>query len=189
MPTTHTSSFSSFSFGLRMAGLALAALLSACGGGGGTTSPADATVTIRSFSVNGTGPEVSGVVPINASVNNGEFSLNWDVDSDDPVGYWTDTVLSADTVRDSGSAGPDVVIHQQGCLVGPLSRCSGPVQSFNCRFTTDNKIICDFDGPYPQENFVGNFIDALPKSAYLIFRACTSLIDKCQTQTVAIELQ
>ncbi len=168
--------------------LLVASTISACGGGSSTPNidvpnPATSTTTINSFSLTGTSAPINGVVPINASINNGEFAIDWDIASSDP--YIVEIYMSSDTALGNG----DVKIFGQNCgSLSTLYNC-GSTASFNCRFGSSNNISCGVISSINPEKDLTTFLDTIPKSANLLLLGCNSLLTSCKTTSVAIELQ
>ena len=165
-------------------------LLSACGGdSAGVPTPIAITpitteTTILSFTTVGTSASVNGVVPINAGVKNGDFSIEWDITSSEP--YRTEIFLSSDTVLNSAI---DIVIYNRNCGADPRVYTCNQQGLFNCRFNNSNEMSCGIVTAFNTAKDLTVFLDAIPKSAYLIIDACNALRDSCKTASVAIELQ
>jgi len=61
--------------------------------------------------------------------------------------------------------------------------------SFDCRFTSSNKMSCGTISAANTEKDLTVFLNTIPKQAYLIFEACNALLSNCKTASVTIELQ
>lgn len=163
----------------------IASLVSACGGGSSTPNvpnPATSTTTIDSYRVTGTSASINDVAPINANLNNGEFSVGWNISSSDP--YHVDIYLSDDVVL-----GGDVKIFEQNCgSLGTLYNCDSDA-SFNCRFDTSNNISCGVVSASNPAKDLTTFLDTIPKSAHLILVGCNALLTSCKSTSLEVELQ
>ena len=161
--------------------LLLTGLLAACGGGSDSNiSDPDQAVHIRSFTVDGSGAVVGGKTPINPAINGGAFQVQWEASEEV---YHAEVWLSADDVLDTGAGSSDIRLLSRNCGI-LLSSCDR-TGDYACRFTSENKISCDTD----PERIITSFLDAVPKSAYLVLQVCNNLFTKCETSPVAIELQ
>ncbi len=161
------------------------ALLSACGGvSSDVKTPATLTTRIKAYTVVGSGNAVAGKVPVNANINGGAFHVNWDVDSSDP--YHAELYLSADDKLDTAT---DIDVFGQNCgSVSVIYNC-GEKASFDCRFGTDNKLSCGKVSSFNRAKDLTTFLDRLPKTAWLMLKACNALLTDCKTAAVQIELQ
>ncbi len=167
--------------------ICIVSLMSGCGGGTSSPdinvpNPATSTTTINSFSATGTSAPASGIVPINANINNGEFTLEWNIASSDP--YHVDIYISSDD-----ALGGDVKFFSQNCgSLSTLYNCSSTA-SFDCRFDTSNSISCGVVSTSNTGKDLTTFLDAIPKSAHLILVGCNSLLTSCKSTSVEVELQ
>ena len=164
-------------------------VLTACGGGGGgdsTPSPA-ALTTINSFTMTGTSAPTAGdPIPINANVNAGAFSVDWDVSSSNP--YHVKLYISEDAVFDKDT---DTRLMSKNCgtnVVGNTYECN-KVASFSCVFKTSNLISCGTISTANPEKNLTTFLTGLPMTAYFFIDACNALVTSCKTQSVEVEFQ
>ncbi len=161
-------------------------LLSNCGGDSSDGNSSGSTITgtrINSFDASGA-VTVSGVLPINPSVNGGEFTVDWDVDSSDP--YRFVLYISEDNVFDSTD---DVLIHQRNCGSNSVLYLCGDIGSETCSFDTQNMMGCGVSSPGNRPADLTSFIDVFPKAGYLIMQACDALQVVCDTSAIAVELR
>ncbi len=164
--------------------LSLVGLLAACGGGSSNTSEPDKAVHIRSFFVDGSGPAVGGKTPIDPAINGGLFQVQWKASEDV---YHAEVWLSEDDVLDTSTGSGDIRVYGRNCGV-MFSDCKS-TGDYACHFTNENKISCgDITAANP-EHLIADFLDTVPKSAYLILQICNNLFTKCETSQVAIELK
>lgn len=171
---------------LFLLGSMMVLLLSNCGGGSsdGDSSVSTTTTTkINSFDASGTAT-VSGVLPIDPSVNGGEFTVDWNVDSSDP--YRFVLYISQDNVFNSTD---DVLVHQRNCGSNSILYLCNDIGSETCSFDTQNMMGCGVSSPGNRPADLTIFIDAIPKTAYLILHACDALQIDCKASAIAIELR
>ena len=165
--------------------LIVSGLLSACGSDSDrpeATTPVNLNTTINTVSIVGTSAAINNIIPINSGMNGGAFSIAWDVDSSDP--YHVDLYLSEDN-----ALGDDVTFFSQNCGSTTLIYHCSAIATFECRFTSSNKISCGTISAFNTEKDLTSFLDTLPKQAFLIIEACNALMDNCKSTSVAIELQ
>ncbi len=162
-------------------------LLFGCSETSNTTNPTTSNsqnTSINMYSVTGTSTTTSDVKPINSGVNNGAFNVSWNVSSTDP--YHIELYLSNNSTL-SSSAG--VKFFSQNCGgISAIYNCNTN-GSFSCRFTSQNKISCGTITFVNKEKDVSAFLNQIPKSAYLIIKACNGLFNSCDTEFKQIELQ
>lgn len=162
--------------------LASSVMLAACGETDGTSGSAISSTTINSMSVQGSAAAVAGVIPLNSGINEGAFTVNWNVSSSDP--YHVRLYVSDDATLSSN----DIQFFSQNCgSLSSLYNC-GKAASFACSFDTQNQIVCN-ESSYNRGKNLTSFLQTLPQDAYLIMYACNGLFDSCKTEEVAIELQ
>ena len=163
--------------------------LTACGGGsdsssagsiGGSNSSSTSNNTqILALSMSGTSNITSdGTVPINPYENNRGFTLNWSVIADMPM-YRVDFYFSNDKTLNG-----DTKFLGLNCGTA-LSVCQAQGTT-SCLLSTSYKVACS-DGAGITN--IESFIDTLPKSGYMIMRACNGLLDDCVTQSIPVEFQ
>jgi len=165
--------------------LIVSGLLNACGSGSDipeVNTPVNPNTTINTVSIVGTSAAINNIIPINSGMNGGAFSIFWDVDSSDP--YHVDLYLSEDN-----TFGDDVTFFSQNCGSSTLIYNCSATASFECRFTSSNKISCGTISAINTEKDITLFLDTLPKQAFLIIEACNALMDNCKTTSVAVALQ
>ncbi len=165
--------------------------LSACGGGepgAPSTNPnlsvVGTTTTIHAVSVSGTSARINDVAPINPSVNNGTFTIGWQVTSSDP--YRVEVYASID---DTISA-EDVRVFQQNCgSIDTLYQCNESA-SFECHFNSSNELYCGTLSPGTNPaNDLTRFLVSLPMNANLIFQACDAILASCQVAMAPVQFQ
>ena len=164
--------------------------LSACGGGGddsGENGDVSASLgyqsdtLIHSFYVRGSGT-IGDVVLINPAINDGAFQFGWNLTAERI--YHTELYLSDDIVAERSKARK---LFSRNCNIA-LSDCQAFEMEYPCKFTMENKIECGLPGNIITTSVAG-FVDILPKDAYLVFKACNGLFNKCDTKSVKIQLQ
>jgi len=170
---------------LFLLGAMMVLLLSNCGGGSSDDNSSGTTTgtRINSFDANGTAT-VSGFLHIDPSVNGGEFMIDWDVDSSDP--YRFVLYISEDNVFNSTD---DVLIHQRNCGSNSILYLCSDIGSEICVFDGQNMMGCGVSSPGNRPADLTSFIDAIPKTAYLILQACDALQIDCKTSAIAVELR
>lgn len=176
----------SYKVKLLLLGSMMVLLLSNCGGGssdGNSSGTVTTGTRINSFDASGSAT-VSGVLPIDPSVNGGEFTVDWDVDSSDP--YRFVLYISEDNIFESTD---DVLIHQRNCGSNSILYLCGDIGSETCSFDGQNMMGCGLSSPGNRPVDLTSFIDAIPKSAYLILQACDGLHIDCDTSAIAVELR
>ena len=177
----------------------LAAMLAGCGGGSsGTTSGislpiassdsgSGSSVSLKNFTVTGTGPVTQGETPIDANINGGAFRVDWETTGSGS--YRIDLYVSADGKLDEAD---DIRFFGQNCQEGlPLMKC-GLTGGFDCQFTTENKISCGTDALANPPKDLSAFLTALPQSAYIIlgFRDSSGILSgKLETIAVPVVFQ
>ncbi len=131
-----------------------------------------------------------GAIPITPHLNDGNFETRWELDGYGPI--HVDLYVSND--RWVGSEDPfgreDVLIKHLWSSTN-LYRDDYHVDTvyMNCRFTTDNVLSC---GPINYDNpgtDITPFLNQLPKTGYLILRACDGETNACSTSSVYVEFQ
>jgi hypothetical protein len=164
----------------------ISVLLFGCGGSSDITNPTSSiqNTSISEYTVTGSSATKNGVIPINSGVNNGAFKVTWNVSSSDP--YHIELYLSNDSAL---SKSTDVNFFGQNCGgISAIYNCSSN-GSFDCKFTSQNKISCGTITSFNKEKDISSFLDQIPKQAFLIIEACNGLFDSCKTSSEEIELQ
>jgi len=163
-------------------------MLVGCGGGGGgsDTPASNASVNepqpthINSFNISGN--ELAGEdLSINSGIDNGSFSVNWDVDSSDP--YHIELFVSSDSVLSAS----DTSFFHQNCGSLPTFNC-GNTGNFECTFSNENKISCGEVTPINQEKDLTSMLGALPADIHIILKACNGLFDDCRATSIEVTL-
>ena len=164
----------------------MVALITGCGGSGSSipTTPATQTTVLNAFDLTGSDAPTNGVTPINAAIDNGAFRVEWNVNSSDP--YHVDLYISDNNALDEIT---DIRIFNQNCgSIALLYNCNA-VGSFDCKFTSENKMSCGTVTPTNPDKDLTSFLTTIPQSAFLFIKACNALFDSCKTSSIAIELQ
>lgn len=171
----------------------LLGLLTACGSGGGSGGGSSqqsafnpgAPVTLNSFTVTGTSAAVNGVAPISPGVNSGQFSFDWNITGN--ASFTTSVVVSADNVYDEGS---DIGI-AGGCGKTSIVDSCHVSTTINCTFNNSNIMTCNDPGggTFPARDLTTFLSSGVPKSAYLVIRACDALMTSCPTMSAPIQIQ
>jgi hypothetical protein len=155
----------------------------------------DEEVDISSFSVQGTSRNENGVAPINAGVNNGAFLVTWNVavssgdvfDSSDR-GYSISLYLSDDSEL-SNTSSANIRFYIENCGTSDSAdNCNDDAEgSIRCNFTNDNKIVCgEGTSEGQQEISISEWLDEIPKSAFLFMEACYEGSETCDTRSVRV---
>lgn len=165
---------------------AVSAVLTGCGSDSEKDYSEDRSIVpdavISGFSVVGTSPAQGDIIPVNAGVEDGRFTIDWDVTSANSfqlrIFLSHDELLSADDTR---------LFSNPVCGSVRLNECYGQDQ-YICHFNSDNGLICS-DG---WENFSQNllttgFLTTLPQAAYVIGEVC--VVTDCKTAAIKIEFQ
>lgn len=164
--------------------LLLVAITFLTGCGLGAEGDNGEVTVIESFSVQGSADAVSGVVPINAGINGGKFSVSWKVTASDP--YFARLFLSEDAKLIEQD---DISVFAESCATqNVLNSCFDTV-SLQCVFTADNKVSCGPRSILAEAPDVTTFLDQIPKSANLILHVCNAVLENCKDSAVQIELQ
>lgn len=167
-------------------------LLTACGAGdnpggnpGGSGFPSSDNTTINSFVLTGTADNGNGPALIDAAMNNGIFSIAWDVSSSNP--YRVDFYLSDDAVLDEGN---DVDLGGFNCGSMVFNALCSNTGTMDCQYQLDNNsnytVFCGPQSAVNGPKRINNFLDTLPKNAYFIFQACNGLFTDCKSRSVAV---
>lgn len=161
-------------------------MLTACGSDSEKNYPTDRatlpTPEIASFSVTGTSPAQQDIVPVNAGVEEGKFTIDWNIASADSFHLQLflshDDTLSADDIR---------IFSNALCGAVRVNDCFSQDQ-YICHFGTDNTLKCS-DGweSFNQNLNTQGFLTGLPQQAYIIGKAC--VIADCKTSAIKIEFQ
>ena len=161
-------------------------LLAACGSDSDKNDAPDRatlpTPEIVSFSVSGTSPAQQDVIPINAGVEEGQFTIDWN------IGEANSFHLQLFLSHDEKLSGDDVRIFNNSlCGAVRVNDCFSQDQ-YQCRFGTDNTLKCS-DG---WETFDKNlstlgFLTGLPQQTFVIVEAC--VLADCKTAAVKTEFQ
>lgn len=161
-------------------------LLAGCGSDDGKNYGVDRSTlpeaVISEFSVIGTSPAQGDIIPLNANVEDGKFSIKWNVTSADS--FHLRIFLSQD---DQASA-DDIRIFNNGlCGAVRVNDCFGADQ-YECQFSPDNTLTCT-DGweNYSDDLAANGFLTALPQQAYFIGEACVG--SDCKRSAVKVEFQ
>lgn len=139
----------------------------------------DIEVTINEFEVIGSSEPVDGVVPINAGVNDGKFSVSWDVFSNIDL-YHVELFVS----KDGSTDGDAVKFFARNC--GYIGSSCSQKGEFECNFTQDNQIFCgNTDG-----HNLTDFLDQLPQELFIVLKTVDSLFQESAKQAqVKVQLQ
>ncbi len=142
-------------------------------------------VNLKSFSVSSSNSN-NGVAEINAGINNGAFSIAWNVPAPSP--YHVRLYLSEnDTLEES----KDIKFFQRNCgnSYSYFSSQCTDTGNYNCKFTSDNKISCGVVSTSYDEKNISWFLDQIPKKAWLILNVCNAFISGCKNQSQPVEFQ
>lgn len=160
-------------------------------------SGCDEEVDIISFSVQGTSRNENGVVPINAGIRNGAFLVSWSVtvtsgelfDTNDN-GYTIRLYFSEDDEL-SISSSTDIRFYSEKCGTSrSADNCNDEEGSVSCNLTNDNKIICSTGtSAGQQETSIDEWLDEIPKRAFLFMEACYEGGDTCDTRSVSVVIR
>jgi hypothetical protein len=156
----------------------------------------DKKMEISSFSVVGTSSSINGVIPINAGFNSGRFSVSWSVLIESGEGFNFDSKSSGYSVAlhlsddDELSTSTDVRFYSEKCgQSDSAENCNDSGNgSIRCNFTNENKIVCGVSNGQ-QETDISDWLDELPKRAYLFLEACHEGGDPCDNRSARIELR
>lgn len=165
---------------------ATALMLVACGSDSKDNHPIDhatlPTPEIASFSVTGTSPAQDDVIPVNAGVEDGKFTIGWNIAEANSfhlqIFLSHDDILSADDLR---------IFNNTLCGAMRVNECLAQDQ-YVCHFGTDNALKCSDGWESFNENLnTQGFLPALPQQAYIIGKAC--VVTDCKTSAIKIEFQ
>jgi len=167
----------------------LASFLTACGVGTSTdpgNSPLTDTTTINSFTVTGSGPAVAGKIPLNPAINNGAFTVDWNIDSSDP--YHVDLYMSSDNQLNRLS---DDQLLTRNCGSTSLVYNCSKTAHIDCSFNSSNVLACGTasDQMVVKGRDLTAYLDTIPKTSWLLIEACNALMSSCKTSAVEIEFQ
>jgi hypothetical protein len=166
--------------------LTATAMLTACGSDTKNNNSIDRatlpTPEIASFSVAGTSPAQQDFIPVNAGVEEGKFTIDWNIASADAfhmqIFLSHDATLSADDVR---------IFNNSLCGAVRVNDCLAQDQ-YICHFSTDNTLKCSDDWESFNQNLnTQGFLTGIPQQAYIIGEAC--VIADCKTSAIKIEFQ
>jgi hypothetical protein len=156
--------------------IAISLFLAACGLGGGND------VRVEEFEITGSSPDLEeGNVPIDSSINDGNFLLRWKVDDDNAFGYTANFYLSVNNDISSND------INFATVVCGDFLHCDDDDRNDeNCYFTNSLEMYCgDKNNNFKYE--IDDLIDQLPEDLYIILEACNDL--DCDTKAVSIRLR
>ncbi len=149
---------------------------------GCSPSPND-PIAISGFSVNGTSAVSQGVVPINPGVNNGQFSINWNITGNI---YTAVVALNAGPVFDPNTN----IVLANSCGKQSSRGVCHTTETLNCTFDNSNNMQCsDHTGPYTVQNLTLFLNAGVPDNAYLVLQACNPAGNLCLTGSVPIQIQ
>lgn len=182
---------------LAVAGIAIVLLTSGCDENyeqpyNDTGYEADYTPDIRYLSLIAAPGALAwsyGAAPITPHLDDGNFALQWEVRSYGQ--YHVDLFVSNDPWL-----GPPDPWGREDLLFKHLSSGSSYNDAYridtafmNCRFTTDNILSCgrvDYGNPGRD---ITPFLNVLPKTGYVILRACDEFMRDCATASLFVEFQ
>ncbi len=144
---------------------------------------ADKPIAISGFSVDGTSAQSQTVVPINPGVNNGQFSINWNITGNI---YTAVLALNAGPVFDPST---NIVLASSCGKQSPQDICHA-TETLNCTFDNSNNMQCsDLSGPYAAQDLTQFLGAGVPANAYLVLQACNPAGNDCPTASVPIQIQ
>ncbi len=163
--------------------LAWAMILSAVAGLVGCSPRADNPIVISGFSVTGTSAASQGVVPINPGVNNGQFTISWDITGN----IYTATVaLNSSPVFDPNTN----IVLASGCGKQSASDVCHTTDTLSCTFDNSDNMQCsDPAGPYAVQNLAYFLAAGVPANAYIVLQACNAAGNYCLTDSVPVQIQ
>lgn len=154
---------------------------------------ADYTPYIRYFSVlpaPGARAWDYGAAPITPHLDNGNFALQWEIGSYGQ--YHVDLYVSNDPwlgLQDPWGR-EDVLFKHLGGMGNSYNTAYNTDTVFmSCRFTTDNILSCgqiNYDNPGRD---LTPYLNVLPKTGYIILRACDEYMQDCAITSRYVEFQ
>jgi len=140
-------------------------------------------VTIASFRVTGTSASLNGLAPISPGVNNGQFSISWNV-----TGNIYTAVIALNT---SPTFNPNTnIVLASSCGKQSQSDDCHPTGTLACTFNNTNVMQCsDGLGPYAAQNLTQFLSAGVPLNAYIVIQACNHQGNSCPTSAAAIQIQ
>lgn len=169
-----------------LAAIATTLTLAGCGSDSEKKSTVDRSLVpdavISGFSVTGTAPAQDQVTPINAGVDGGKFTIDWNITAANS--FQMKLYLSHDDVRSDD----DLQLFNNGvCGAVRINDCNAQDQ-YVCHFGTDNMLNCS-DGweTFSQNIYTQGFLTGLPQQAFVIGEACVP--GDCNAAAVKIEFQ
>lgn len=165
-------------------------LLTACTSGGGDneeniTSTQSESYEILSFDVTGTSIDIANsIAPINAGINNGAFSIHWQL-FDNATAYTAKLYFSSNNTLSNG----DTSFYELHCQNSQLSCANNAVFNDDCTFDSQNIISCS-EEPADAKDLT-TVLPTLPFDGYIIFESCEfGNLTECDTpQAHAIRLE
>ncbi len=143
----------------------------------------DNAVSISTFSVTGTSPPSQGLVPISPGVNNGQFSVNWDVTGNLYTGV---IALNANPVFDPNTN----IVLATSCGKQSASGACQSSGTLACTFNTSNIMQCsDATGTYLSQDLTQFLVNGLPDNAYIVMQACNPAATSCPTTYTEVQIQ
>lgn len=166
--------------------------LTACNAAGGKEQ--DAKVEPTSLQITSTDRTVKSVASLSPTENGGVFFVKWhDQETLTAVGsaYDVNVYLSNDQTAD----GQDTSLYSTYNLgLGTLYAMdtpggTGPDHSIACTYGSDNSIDCIGRSDGSSKIDIQAFLNALPKSAYIVVQACTKNGGPCSQTSTPVTLE
>jgi hypothetical protein len=152
-----------------------------------TTVEIDNFTVVDSYNTSSNVHDPDSPIAINASIINGAFNVQWDVDSSESSYY---VELSISTTQLNGGVTLPFYDARCGADIARYS-CNRQV-TIQCHFSYGIELSCGDIAPVDPFNIpadVTGVITALPIYAYLRMRACTPDLSTCATRYQLVEWQ
>ncbi len=138
---------------------------------------------IKTFEVTGTSQDVNGIAPISPSINNGNFTLKWEVEDNDSL-YKVQIFVSNNDVLSNA----DIEFYKDNCLLNDCGN-NNPFTN-DCFFNNNHDIWCEKERILEKDKInLQSFLNTIPKDAYIILKSCDVSGLSCSQATEAVRFE
>jgi len=143
----------------------------------------DVPVALAGFTVSGTSISAHGIAQIDPSVNNGQFSISWDV-----TGGIYKAIIA---INSNPTFDPNTnIILASSCGQQSTSDDCHPNGALSCTFDDSNIMQCsDPTGPYAALDLTQLLSGTVPDNAYIVIQACNPGGTVCPVSYIPVQIQ
>ena len=138
-------------------------------------------ISITNFEIVGTSATIGDYTPIYALENNGDFSVDWAVLSNDSVPFYSAELYISE---DGAFSTNDTIFYTVNCGKDANTfACQETVSDLNCNFSTSNILKCGSDAGID----ITSDVSPLPSQKYILLRVCNNVGQQCRNNAIKVE--